>query len=258
MTGTVAQTIQGEAGSDPNAQFAVASTIYNRLNSGNFNAYGASGGAYGIVNAPQQYVGFSATPNASAQMFADAIDNGTLSQYGNTGNATFFQQTGSATTLGSNPNAVNIGGNNFSDQWGSPSANFVAPSYTGMGASSGVIDNASGGTPAYDPLSVSGVPVRQSPGLLQINPSAAPDGSGVTGTGVPGGTAATSGGTGGSGTETVAAAPGLIGTINNWFTGLQSWLTRGLLIIIGLVIVAIALIHVMRPGAIQRGINKLA
>lgn len=126
MTGSVAATIQGEAGSNPASQFAVAATIYNRLKAG---TYGSS--AFDIVNAPNQFVG-RATPNASAQIFAQAIENGTLPQFGNTGNAVNFQTAGSDTTLGKDPLAVNIGGNNFSDRFGTPTSNFVPPQFMGF------------------------------------------------------------------------------------------------------------------------------
>lgn len=125
MVGTVAQTIQGEAGSDPANQFAVAATISNRLNAG---TYGSS--AYEIVNAPNQYVaGNGVSPNSSAVQFANAIENGTLGQYGQVGNAVNFQTAGSNTTLGRDPTAVNIGGNNFSDNFGPPTSAFIPPSY---------------------------------------------------------------------------------------------------------------------------------
>ena len=125
MAGTLAQTIQGEAGSNPANQFAVAATIYNRMQAGTF-----PGGSdpIAIVNAPEQYIG-SSTPNASAEQLASAIQNGTLSQYGNVGNAVNFQ---------SNQNVIaggtNIGGNYFSDNFGPPTANFVAPQYGGAGS----------------------------------------------------------------------------------------------------------------------------
>jgi hypothetical protein len=223
----------GEAGSDPAAQFAVAATINNRLQAGNFP--GVSGGAYGVVNAPSQYVGFSATPNASAQAFADAIDQGTLGQYGNVGNATFFQTAGSNTTLGRNPNTTNIGGNNFSDAWGNPTANFQAPQFNGFGTSTGVADNASGGTPASDQSlfgSIFGGPGSQR----------------ATGTGTS--TAA------GSGSQ-----PNWVKAITTWLEGIgasvQGWLTRGFLIIIGLVVAAIGVIHLMSPGTIERTMRKV-
>jgi hypothetical protein len=128
MVGSVAQTIQGEAGSNPAHQFAVAATIYNRWLAG---GYGSSPSS--IVNAPNQYTGYSASPNASAQQLAAAIENRTLPQYGNVGNAVNFQTAGSNTTLGQCSSCVNIGGNNFSDRFGSPTANFVPPQYGGSG-----------------------------------------------------------------------------------------------------------------------------
>lgn len=130
MTGSVAATIQGEAGGNPANQFAVASTIYNRMQRGGFPG-GAS--ASGIVNAPNQYVA-QASPNATAQQFAQAIEDGTLPKYGNVGNAVNFQTAGSSTTLGRDPAAVNIGGNNFSDRFGTPTANFIPPEYGGINA----------------------------------------------------------------------------------------------------------------------------
>lgn len=132
MAGSVAGTIQGEAGSNPANQFAVASTIWNRLQAG---TYGSSASA--IVNAPNQYVG-SASPNASAQQFADAIEKGTFPQLGDPGNAVNFRTFGYVNP--SNPNSpgsamgtqgFNIGGNAFSDREGAPSANFRPPQYGG-------------------------------------------------------------------------------------------------------------------------------
>ena len=120
MSGTLAQTIQGEAGSNPANQFAVASTIYNRMNAGTF-----PGGTNptSIVNAPLQFVGFAATPNSSATTFANAITNGTLSNYGSTGNAVNFQSGQTAANNGLTQGGTNIGGNWFSDNLGPPSAN---------------------------------------------------------------------------------------------------------------------------------------
>jgi hypothetical protein len=155
MAGSVAATIQGEAGSNPANQFAVASVIYNRMQAGNFPG---GGDPYAIVNAPSQFVG-SATPNASAQQFADAIAAGNLSQYGTTGNATYFQTTGSNTTLGGV--GYDIGGNAFSDVWGAPSSNFTAPAY---GASAPAGTPGTGDIPAggdyggLNPDAVTGAP----------------------------------------------------------------------------------------------------
>lgn len=125
MVGSVASTIQGESNGTPASMFAVATTIYNRQQAGTF-----PGGRdlNSIVNAPNQYIG-GATPSAQALQFADAVQNGTLSNYGTVGNAVNFQTAGSNTTLGSNPNAAVIGGNAFSDRFGTPTNNFVPPAY---------------------------------------------------------------------------------------------------------------------------------
>lgn len=125
MSGSVASTIQGESNGTPASMFAVATTIYNRQQAGTF-----PGGTdlNSIVNAPNQYTG-NGTPSATALQLADAVQNGTLGQYGTIGNAVNFQTAGSATTLGSNPNAAVIGGNAFSDRFGTPTENFVPPAY---------------------------------------------------------------------------------------------------------------------------------
>jgi hypothetical protein len=168
MAGTVAQTIQGEAGSDPTHQFAVASTIYNRMLAGTFK-----GGTdpYAIVNAPNQFVGIQ-TPNASAQTFADAIQNGTLPNYGNTGNAVNFQSGDTAFRNGLAPGGANIGGNYFSDRFGPPTQNFIAPSYGVNQLANGPADTSSGlaaggaGSPSY------GIPDTGSPyGTGSIGPT---------------------------------------------------------------------------------------
>jgi hypothetical protein len=112
--------------------------------------------------------------------------------------------------------------------------------------SSGVLDNASGGTPASDPYAssggyltggsnVGGVPVIQSPGSspsLIINPSGA-----------------TSGSTGASGQSVnVGLQSGLAKIIGGAGSYFSNWLERGFLIVIGLVIAAIGVMHLMDPG----------
>ena len=128
MSGSLAGTIQGEAGSDPANQFAVAATIYNRQQAGTFPG-GTDPNA--IVNAKDQYVGSSGSPNSTAQEFASAIENGTLGNYGNVGNAVNFQSGQTAANNGLTDGGANIGGNYFSDRFGAPTSNFIAPSYTG-------------------------------------------------------------------------------------------------------------------------------
>jgi hypothetical protein len=97
----LAGVIQGEAGSDPNEQFAVASTISNRLS----GLFGNFGGSLSSVVSPTAFNGFSNTPNANATALASAIVNGNnLSSFGNPGNVTFF----SASNFSTNPNAANF------------------------------------------------------------------------------------------------------------------------------------------------------
>src|SRR5208283_4596980 len=89
----LAQIIQGEA-SNPADQFGVAATIQNRA-SINYGGYGTD--AYSQATAPSQ---FSAWPNAlqqpsqNATNLANALVNGTLSDYGNTGNALYYNAPG--------------------------------------------------------------------------------------------------------------------------------------------------------------------
>ena len=203
MAGSLASTIQGEAGSNPANQFAVASTIYNRMQAGTF-----PGGTdpYAIVNAPSQFVG-SATPNATAQQFADAISNGTLPQYGNVGNATFFQTTGSNTTLGSV--GYDIGGNAFSDQWGAPSSGFQPPQYGASGGNGNGSATSSG--------------IGLDPNAL-ANPSAVTDPT--TGAVIPGAS--------GNPITQASAALSQIGAFG------ANWIVRGAVIAGGIILIAAA------------------
>lgn len=262
MTGTVAQTIQGEAGSNPAHQFAVASVIYNRMQQGGFGGSTASQ----IVNAPSQFTG-QATPNASAQQFAAAIENGTLPQYGNTGNAVNFVQAGTGIGGLEQGGAVNIGGNVFSDRWGAPTANFQAPQYQG---SAGANFTPPPGTP--DTFVTSATPGSQTE--YPLNPgdySSDPNASFTFNDPSTGAGASTSGGggsAGGTNAQGVAAQPGAgtpiqvnlgpqtatdlqsyvtapIKAFENWattqFAQLGNWFTRGFLIILAIVIIMVAL-----------------
>jgi hypothetical protein len=244
MSGTLAQTIQGEA-SDPAGQFAVASTIFNRAKLGTF-----PGGSnpVAIVNAPQQYVGYAATPSPTAQALADAIQNGTLDHFGTTGNAVNFQSGPTAAANGLTAGS-NIGGNWFSDQFGAPTANFVPPALGVSQIAAGDPNNSSSGI-------------------------AAGSGAGSTGggfdpaTGLPAGltdTVANASGTGaGTGSAiTVGLQKSLVGDIEGWITqvakgvwsgvwtsvsstflSIQNWFVRAFVIIIGLAILVIGLIKV--------------
>ena len=253
MTGTLAQTIQGEAGSNPANQFAVASTIYNRMQAGNF-----PGGSdpIAIVNAPQQFVGFAATPNSSATALAAAIQNGTLSNYGTTGNAVNFQSGQTAANNGFTNGGANIGGNFFSDRFGAPTSNFVAPAYgsgSGTTIATGPPDNAQGGTPASGSTDPTGTSVTMNPSGTAPTTSTA---TGDTGTGTPetqglqqGTIAAIQGwitgienATGGAFSGAVKAAETAVGT---YFGSVQNWFVRAFLIIVGIVILGVALIALM-------------
>jgi Cell Wall Hydrolase len=249
VTGTLAQTIQGEAGSNPANQFAVASTIYNRMQAGNFPG-GSDPNA--IVNAPQQFVGFSATPNSSAQAMADAIQNGTLSSMGSTGNAVNFQSGQTAANNGFTNGGTNIGGNWFSDRFGAPTSNFQAPQYGGAGSAiaTGNPDTSSGANPGTtDPL---GSSVTQNPSGTSSTTTAGSN----AGTGTP---------------ETQGLQTGTINAITGWITGIESavggvasgaiksaetaagtwlgsmqnWFSRAGLILLGVILIALALAVIM-------------
>lgn len=135
-TYSLAQVIQAEAAT-PEGQFAVASTIFNRTNAGTF------GGSdpLSVANAPGQFAGHLVSPSGPgavpttvspfAQQMADALQGGTLSNYGNTGNALFFQSNQGQPSTVVGGASVNIGGNFFSDRSGQPSTNFQAPVFGG-------------------------------------------------------------------------------------------------------------------------------
>jgi Cell Wall Hydrolase len=241
MTGTLAQTIQGEAGGSGAAgMFAVAATIANRANAGTF-----PGGSdpTAIVNAPQQFVGFSATPSATAQTFANAIQNGTLSNYGSLGNAVNFQSVGHATMGG---NSVNIGGNVFSDNLGPASSNFVAPAYGGAGTTiaGGPADGGAGANvvgPNSDPLGSSvtqnpsgtstTTPAQGTPIQTALQPE---ETSFITST-----VTGIENAFGGMTSTILKSAQTAVGTL---FGGLENWFVRFGLIVLGILIIVVALI----------------
>jgi hypothetical protein len=273
MAGTVAQTIQGEAGSNPANQFAVAATIYNRMQAG---GYGSS--AFDIVNRPQQFVG-TATPNASAQRFATAIENGTLPQYGDTGNAVNFQSGPTAARNGFTQGGQNIGGNWFSDRFGSPTNNFSPPVYN---------DGSTGRLADGTPDSSSGIPAG--PGsytnpenLPRITVTPTPQNAATGGKTDAGGSAvpqedagkdqsAAGGAGGGSGMQvavglqqsmaqqitswikniedtfggglTKALTAGQT-AVANWFGGVGNWFIRGMLIVLGIILIGVGLVVLM-------------
>ena len=245
MSGSLAQTIQGEAGSNPANQFAVASTIYNRMQAGNFPG-GTDPNA--IVNAPSQFVGFNATPNATAQSFAAAIQNGTLPSMGNTGNAVNFQSGQTAANNGFTNGGANIGGNWFSDRFGAPTSNFQAPQYGGAGSAiaNGNPDTSSGANPGTtDPL---GSSVTQNPSGTssttsppqgtQIQTALQPEEQSFITSAISGIESAMGGGL----TKTITAAETAVG---NYLGGLQNWFIRAMVIMLGVVLIGIALVFLM-------------
>ena len=269
----LASVIQGEAGNDPAAQFAVASTMYNRMaNSGPYVG-GGSGDVTSVV-LPTQFNGYNPSPNSNAMNLAGALMNGQPPPGGSTGNATFFAAPvqGNAAwaapggALYTSPNSTNIGGNYFSDQQGAPSGNFQPPSYTGAGTTiaNGPADTSSGANTG-NPL---GWSVTENPGGTSLgNDQGTPNlGGGVSSPSI--GTATTPAqGTPiqtalqpeetsfitstvqgiekafGSGlTAAITAAQTGLGT---YFGSVQDWFVRAFLIIVGIVILAVALIALM-------------
>lgn len=137
----LARVIQGEAAS-PSGQFAVASTMWNRMQGASGGGYlGAGSGDVTQVVTPGQFNGWS-TGNVSpeAQAYANALWAGQPPPGGSTGNAVFYAAPVYGNAAWASPggplfqSGTNIGGNYFSDRQGAPSANFQAPQY-GAGTS---------------------------------------------------------------------------------------------------------------------------
>ena len=192
----LASVIQGEAGSDPASQFAVASVMYNRTQTTGFG-----GSDIQSVVTPSQFLGYNSTPNASAQSLANDLWSGNAPSGGSTGNATYFvsgSPTGPATS-GIIGGGSNIGGNYYSDTWGSPSSSFQAPVYGGA-------QTQSLGTGATDPTagSLSLIGGSATPGA---NASIAPAGA-STAIGAAGASTAI----GAAGASTAIGAAGVAGT----------------------------------------------
>jgi Cell Wall Hydrolase len=245
----LAGVIQGESSSAA-GQFAVASVMYNRVQNGSFGS-----GITGVVT-PTQFNGYQ-TPGANATALANDLWAGNAPSGGSTGNALYFANPNGSTaswpsTLPGS-GAVNIGGNWFTDRLGPPSANFQAPQYGGAGSTiaEGPPDNASGSTPASgstDPLTgwsvtanPSGTSSTSASGTAQGTPiqtALQPEEVSQIGSWISGIESAFGGGVKG----VVTAAENAIGT---YFGSLQNWFTRAALILLGIVILAIALIALM-------------
>ena len=148
---TLAQIIAGEAqhGSDADS-FGVASTIANRA-SVNLGGYGSD--AFSQATAPSQFSAYPnalGTPNAYQLSLAEAAQNGTLSDYGNTGNALYYNGAGGSsynTYASASGSGYGSGSNVYSDAYGKPaSSNFVLPQANGTTTANA----ASGGASGYD------------------------------------------------------------------------------------------------------------
>jgi len=178
----IASTIQGEAGS-PSGQFGVASVIYNRMQTDGFPS-----DAYGVVSQSGQFEGFGTgqTPNDNAIALATALDAGQPPPGGNTGNAVNFVGLANSSYGGVNgasgpstaamiSNGTNIGGNYFSDNFGAPTAGFVAPQYAGGNVAG------TSGTTAANKTSTGGGGSGSPTSASAASPSSSASGSGGSG-----------------------------------------------------------------------------
>lgn len=250
----LAGVIQGEAGGDPAAQFAVASTMYNRATISGPYVGGGSGDITAVV-LPSQFNGYNPNPNQNAMTLAGALMNGQAPPGGSTGNAVFFAapvQGNAAWAAPGGPlfqSGTNIGGNYFSDQQGAPSGNFQAPTYTGAGSTiaTGPPDTSSGGNPGTtDPLGTS----------VTMNPTGTGTTTAPAAQGAPIQTALQpeessfitstvnqiEGAFGGAFTKALTAAETAAGT---WLGSVQNWFIRAGVIFLGIVLIALALIVIM-------------
>jgi hypothetical protein len=273
---SVAQIIQAEAPtSSPAGQFAVAATIYNRMQAGSFGGTDA----LSVANAPGQFAGHltgsggpgavPSTTSAYAAQLGAALEAGQPPPGGSTGNALYFQSNQGQPSTVVGGQSVNIGGNYFSDQFGQPSANFQPPSYTGGGGgiAGGPADGSSG--VAAGPGASSGT------GGDGVGPNSDPLGSSVTAnpsTTTPSTTAPSTTGEVGTGTPvTQGLQQGTITAIQGWVTsfetsvgtafagalksaqtavgtafgGLENWFVRAFLIILGIILLAIGIVMLM-------------
>jgi hypothetical protein len=144
---TLAQVIQSEAGDSQAGQFAVAAVLANRAANPTFAQYGD---LLGQANAPGQFAGHLNSPSgpgrivpqsqvgASAQEIAQALQNGTLGNMGQLGNALYFlaQTSPDGARMAASGGAPLGGGtaatnNVFSNRLGyTPAPGFVPPQYT--------------------------------------------------------------------------------------------------------------------------------
>jgi Cell Wall Hydrolase len=257
MPYSVAQVIQAEAAT-PAGQFAVASTIYNRMQAGTFGGTDA----ISVANAPGQFAGHltgsggpgvvPSTTSSYAQQLGAALESGQPPPGGDPGNALYFQSNQGQPSSVVGGSSVNIGGNYFSDRMGQPSANFVAPSYTGGagGIANGPADASSGVAGGSSATSgTTGYSVTQNPTGTSTTTSGTAQGTPIqTGLQPEETSFITSTVTGienafgGAFKSALTAAETAAGT---WLGSVQNWFTRAGLILLGIVLVALALIVVM-------------
>jgi hypothetical protein len=144
-TYTLASIIQGEASSYEGQQ-AVASVINNRANAGFYD-----GTVLGNALAPNQFQG-QTTPTPQALSIATQLQNGTLAD--NTGGALYYANPSASTASWArslnDTNALNIGGNYFTDQQGPASQTYIQNN--GIGG-------ATPAPPSYTPNSPTGSPI---------------------------------------------------------------------------------------------------
>ena len=151
---------EGQAGNQAD-QFGVAATIQNRLDQG---FAGSSSGAYGIATQAGQFSAFPnrlVTPTPYTDALAGALLNGNLSDFGSTGNATYYNATGYAyPNLGLN--SFGSGSNAYSDQFNGPggqpigtppTSNFQLPQWNGATAPASTSSDGASESEAFDPSS---------------------------------------------------------------------------------------------------------
>jgi len=135
----LARVISGESASIP-GQFAVAATMYNRLQDGSF------GSSINSVVTPQQFNGYNyGSYSQQAYDWAGDLLSGNAPRSGDTGNALYFNATKTIDSTGTASSQAfareaqqygySTGGNSFSDRFGKPSDNFVPPQYGGQASS---------------------------------------------------------------------------------------------------------------------------
>jgi hypothetical protein len=293
-TGTItsqqklAGVIQGEAGSDPAAQFAVASTMYNRMATPGPYIGGGSGDVSSVV-LPSQFNGYNSSPNSNAMTLAGALMNGQAPPGGSTGNATFFAAPVQGNVAWAAPGGplfdpstggTNIGGNYFSNRLGAPTSDFQAPQYTGAGTTlaDGSPDNSSGlaadsGGTGGDYVTANPDGTANTGDLTQYQ---------VAGVNAPAGASSTTPGSQSGGTGMTADAgqgtpvsqglqQGTIDAITKWvnsvesavggafsgalksgqtavgtlFGGVENWFIRAGLIVLGIILIAVALVVIL-------------